>query len=74
MEVKNNGETSFYDDDARERVLGGAKALYDAVKVIGPKGHNVVISKTYGGPTVTHDGVTVAESIDLAETEWNLGL
>lgn len=58
----------FYDDDARERVLGGAKALYDAVKVtFGPKGRNVVIAKGYGGPTVTHDGVTVAESIDLPE-------
>ena len=56
----------FYDDDARERVLGGAKALYDAVKVtFGPKGRNVVIEKSYGGPTITHDGVTVAESIDL---------
>lgn len=60
----------FYDDDARERVLGGAKALYDAVKVTyGPKGGNVVIAKGYGGPTVTHDGVTVAESIDLPETD-----
>lgn len=58
----------FYDDDARERVLGGAKALYEAVKVTyGPKGNNVVIAKGYGGPTVTHDGVTVAESIDLPE-------
>lgn len=58
----------FYDDDARERVLGGAKALYDAVKVTyGPKGRNVVIAKGYGGPTVTHDGVTVAESVDLPE-------
>lgn len=60
----------FYDDDARARVLGGAKALYDAVKVTyGPKGRNVVISKGYGGPTVTHDGVTVAESIDLEEKD-----
>jgi len=60
----------FYDDDARARVLGGAKALYDAVKVTyGPKGRNVVISKSYGGPTVTHDGVTVAESIDLVEKD-----
>jgi chaperonin GroEL len=58
----------FYDEDARERVLGGAKALYDAVKVTyGPKGRNVVIAKSYGGPTVTHDGVTVAESVDLPE-------
>lgn len=60
----------FYDEDARERVLGGAKALYDAVKVTyGPKGRNVVIAKGYGGPTVTHDGVTVAESIELAEDD-----
>lgn len=60
----------FYDDDARERVLGGAKALYDAVKVTyGPKGRNVMITKGYGGPTVTHDGVTVAEAIDLPEND-----
>jgi chaperonin GroEL len=60
----------FYDDDARARVLGGAKALYDAVKVTyGPKGRNVVIAKGYGGPTVTHDGVTVAESITLPEND-----
>ena len=60
----------FYDDDARERVLGGAKALYDAVKVTyGPKGGNVVIAKGYGGPTVTHDGVTVAESVELPEND-----
>lgn len=61
---------TFYDEDARNRVLGGAKALYDAVKVTyGPKGRNVVIAKGYGGPTVTHDGVTVAESIDLPEAD-----
>ena len=60
----------FYDDDARARVLGGAKMLYDAVKVTyGPKGNNVVIGKGYGGPTVTHDGVTVAESIELPEND-----
>lgn len=60
----------FYDDDARRRVLGGAKALYDAVKVtMGPKGRNVIISKGYGGPTVTHDGVTVAKGVDLPEDD-----
>ncbi|HMQ95857.1 MAG TPA: chaperonin GroEL [Candidatus Saccharibacteria bacterium] len=60
----------FYDDDARTRVLGGAKALYDAVKVTyGPKGRNVVIAKGYGGPTVTHDGVTVAEGIELPDVD-----
>ena len=56
----------FYGDDARARVLGGAEALYNAVKVTyGPKGGNVVVSKSYGAPTVTHDGVTVADSVDL---------
>jgi len=60
----------FYDNDARARVLGGAKALYDAVKVTyGPKGRNVVISKGYGGPVVTHDGVTVAEAVDLPDVD-----
>lgn len=60
----------FYDDDARTRVLGGAQALYDAVKVtMGPKGRNVVIQKGYGAPTVTHDGVTVAEGVELPEND-----
>jgi chaperonin GroEL len=60
----------FYDDDARRRVLGGAEALYNAVKVtMGPKGRNVVISKSYGSPTVTHDGVTVAKSVELLEED-----
>jgi chaperonin GroEL len=60
----------FYDEDARARVLGGAKQLYDAVKVtMGPKGRNVIISKSYGNPTVTHDGVTVAKAVDLPEKD-----
>ncbi len=60
----------FYDDDARRRVLGGAEILYNAVKTtMGPKGRNVVISKTYGAPTVTHDGVTVAKGVDIAEED-----
>ena len=60
----------FYDADARERILGGAKALYDAVKVtFGPKGRNVVIEKGYGAPTITHDGVTVAEAVDLGKED-----
>lgn len=64
----------FYGDEAREKVLAGAKTLADAVKTtMGPKGRNVVISKSYGGPNVTHDGVTVAEAIDLPENEGNLG-
>lgn len=65
----------YYDDEARRRVLSGAKKLYDAVKVtMGPKGRNVVISKSYGNPTVTHDGVTVAKAVELPEeTEDQLG-
>lgn len=59
----------FYDEDARRRVLGGAKILYDAVKTtMGPKGRNVVISKSYGPPTVTHDGVTVAKGVEIADS------
>lgn len=60
----------FYDDDARRRVLGGAELLYNAVKTtMGPKGRNVIISKSYGNPTVTHDGVTVAKSVELADVD-----
>ena len=60
----------FYDDDARKRVLGGAEVLYNAVKTtMGPKGRNVVISKSYGNPTVTHDGVTVAKGVEIADTD-----
>lgn len=60
----------FYDDDARARILGGAKVLYDAVKTtMGPKGRNVVISKSYGGPTVTHDGVTVAKGVEIEDVD-----
>ncbi len=60
----------FYDDDARRRVLAGAKILYDAVKTtMGPKGRNVVISKSYGAPTVTHDGVTVAKGVELGDVD-----
>lgn len=60
----------FYDDDARKRVLAGAEVLYSAVKTtMGPKGRNVVISKQFGAPTVTHDGVTVAKGVELADVD-----
>lgn len=60
----------FYDDDARRRVLAGAQILYDAVKTtMGPKGRNVVIGKGFGAPTVTHDGVTVAKGVDIADVD-----
>lgn len=60
----------FKDADARRRVLGGAQVLYDAVKTtMGPKGRNVVIGKSYGHPTVTHDGVTVAKAVEIPDLD-----
>ncbi|MEK7059772.1 MAG: chaperonin GroEL, partial [Patescibacteria group bacterium] len=60
----------FYDNDARKRVLGGAEILYNAVKTtMGPKGRNVVISKSFGAPTITHDGVTVAKGVELDDVD-----
>lgn len=60
----------FYDDDARRRVLAGAEILYNAVKTtMGPKGRNVVIGKSYGSPSITHDGVTVAKGVEIADVD-----
>lgn len=60
----------FYDDDARRRVLAGAEILYNAVKTtMGPKGRNVIIDKSYGNPTVTHDGVTVAKGVEIEDKD-----
>lgn len=60
----------FYDDDARKRILNGAEILYNAVKTtMGPKGRNAVIGKTFGAPTVTHDGVTVAKGVELEDND-----
>lgn len=60
----------FYDEDARRRILGGAEILYNAVKTtMGPKGRNVLISKSYGAPSVTHDGVSVAKALDIADED-----
>ena len=64
----------YYEATAREKVLSGAKQLYDAVKVtFGPKGKNVIIEKEYGAPVITHDGVTVAEAVELPANDDNLG-
>lgn len=64
----------YYEAEAREKVLSGAKQLYDAVKVtFGPKGKNVIIEKSYGAPVITHDGVTVAEAVELPNKDDNLG-
>ncbi len=59
---------------AREEILRGVKILSDAVAVtLGPKGRNVVLEKSFGAPTVTKDGVTVAKEIDLADRFQNMG-
>ena len=64
----------YYEAEAREKVLSGAKQLYDAVKVtFGPKGKNVIIEKEYGAPVITHDGVTVAEAVELDNKDEALG-
>jgi chaperonin GroEL len=64
----------IYDTRARDRILAGVNALADAVKVtLGPKGRNVVIEKSFGAPTVTKDGVTVAKEIELENRFENMG-
>ena len=60
--------------DARQRMLDGVNVLADAVKVtLGPKGRNVILDKSFGAPTVTKDGVSVAKEIELADKLENMG-
>ncbi len=63
-----------YDAEAREALKRGVDALANAVKVtLGPKGRNVVIQKSFGAPTITKDGVTVAKEIELEDPTENMG-
>ncbi|MDD2671038.1 MAG: chaperonin GroEL, partial [Syntrophales bacterium] len=63
-----------YDEEARKSILKGVNVLADAVKVtLGPKGRNVVLDKTFGSPTVTKDGVTVAKEVELEDKFENMG-
>ncbi|MBU0514725.1 MAG: chaperonin GroEL, partial [Proteobacteria bacterium] len=63
-----------YDAKARELMKRGVDTLADAVKVtLGPKGRNVIIERTFGSPTITKDGVTVAKEIDLEDKFENMG-
>src|SRR5687767_2258960 len=63
-----------FDETARSAILRGVNVLADAVKVtLGPKGRNVVIEKSWGSPTVTKDGVTVAKEIELENKFENMG-
>ncbi|MCX5738074.1 MAG: chaperonin GroEL [Proteobacteria bacterium] len=63
-----------YHQDARAKILAGVNALANAVRVtLGPKGRNVIIEKSWGSPTVTKDGVTVAKEIELEDKFENMG-
>ena len=63
-----------FGDSARQRMLAGVNVLADAVKVtLGPKGRNVVLDKSFGAPTVTKDGVSVAKEIELDDNFENMG-
>ncbi|MFO7639185.1 MAG: chaperonin GroEL [bacterium] len=63
-----------FEDDARRAILRGVQKLAHAVKVtLGPKGHNVIIDKKWGAPTVTKDGVTVAKEVELEDRFENMG-
>ncbi|WP_320685405.1 chaperonin GroEL [Gemmata algarum] len=64
----------LYTDDARKKLLAGAEKLAKAVgSTLGPTGRNVIIDKSFGGPTVTKDGVTVSKEVDLADPFENMG-
>jgi chaperonin GroEL len=63
-----------YDQDARSKLLSGVNGLANAVRVtLGPKGRNVIIEKSFGSPTVTKDGVTVAKEIEFEDKFENMG-
>jgi len=63
-----------YEQDAREAIKRGVETLANAVKItLGPRGRNVIIQKSFGSPTVTKDGVTVAKEIELKDKQENLG-
>lgn len=64
----------FFRADAREKIIYGAAALADAVRVtLGPKSKCVLIGKKWGWPVVCNDGVTIAKEIDMKDAEENLG-
>ncbi|MEM9790123.1 MAG: TCP-1/cpn60 chaperonin family protein, partial [Planctomycetota bacterium] len=63
-----------FEADARQQLLAGVEKLAAAVKsTLGPRGRNAVLDKSWGGPTVTKDGVSVAEEIELADKDENIG-
>ena len=68
------GKSLQFDEAARRAMERGVNILADTVKVtLGPKGRNVVIAKSYGAPTITNDGVTIAKEIELSDPAENMG-
>ena len=64
----------FYNEEARKKIKAGVDKLADAVTItLGPKGRNVVLGGSYGGPTITNDGVTIAKEIELEDSVENMG-
>ncbi|MFN5791331.1 MAG: TCP-1/cpn60 chaperonin family protein, partial [Burkholderiales bacterium] len=64
----------LFSDDARHKMVAGVNILANAVKVtLGPKGRNVVLERSFGSPTVTKDGVSVAKEIELKDKFENMG-
>jgi 60 kDa chaperonin len=67
-------KTLHFGDDARKSIFSGIETVANAVKVtMGPKGRNVILERSYGGPIVTNDGVTVAKEIELEDKSENIG-
>src|SRR5919109_1875402 len=63
-----------FNEDARQKLTKGIESVAKSVKTtLGPKGRNVALGKKFGGPTITHDGVTVAKEIELPDPFENMG-
>jgi len=74
LKNKNMAKQIFYNEEARKKIKAGVDKLADAVTItLGPKGRNVVLGGSYGGPTITNDGVTIAKEIELEDSVENMG-
>jgi len=71
---KNMAKEIFYNEEARKKLKAGVDKLADAVAItLGPKGRNVILGGSYGGPTITNDGVSIAKEIELEDKVENMG-
>ena len=69
-----NAKQIKFSDDARQKLFSGVQQLADAVRItMGPKGRNVILEKSYGSPTITNDGVTIAKEVELKDKFENMG-